>query len=50
MGNVNKKIESNIDLKKRKVNTINSLLEVEHFLCNFNNIVKGFKIYNLLKK
>jgi hypothetical protein len=30
-------------------NTINSLTEVEHFLCNFQNICKYLKLYNLLK-
>ena len=42
--------------KKKKINfacikkdTINSLNEVEHFLCNFQNICKYIKLYKILK-
>ncbi len=38
------------DFKKRKENTVASLFEVEHFLCNFKNVVKGIKLYQILKK
>ena len=38
------------DFKNRKENTINSLFEVEHFLCNFKNVLKGVKLYHILKK
>ena len=38
------------DLKKRKENTVASLFEVEHFLGNFKNVVKGIKLYQILKK
>ena len=37
------------DFKKRKENTVASLFEVEHFLCNFKNVVKGIKLYQILK-
>lgn len=38
------------DFKKRKENAVASLFEVEHFLCNFKNVVKGIKLYQILKK
>ncbi len=50
MGNNN----SNKNLKKlnfieRKNCTINSIKEIEFFLCNFNKALKTFKIYKFLK-
>ncbi len=39
-----------IDFKKRKENVCNSLFEVEHFLCNLDNIARGFKLYKVVKK
>ena len=43
-------------IKRKKINffdlkkdTINSLNEVEHFLCNFQNIYKYIKLYKILK-
>lgn len=38
-----------IDFKCLKKDTINSLNEVENFLCNFQNIYKYIKLYNILK-
>lgn len=38
-----------IDFKCLKKDTINSLNEVEHFLCNFQNIYKYIKLYKVLK-
>lgn len=37
-----------IDFKCIKKDTINSLNEVEHFLCNFQNICKYLKLYKIL--
>lgn len=45
-GEKNKKI----DFVQKKENTISSLFEVEHFLCNFQKIAKSIKLYNILKK
>ncbi len=39
-----------LNLKEKKENTIHSLFEVEHFLCNFKNICKGIKLYQIIKK
>ena len=39
-----------IDFKKRKENMCNSLFEVEHFLRNLKNILKGLKLYSIIKK
>ncbi len=39
-----------LNLKEKKENTIHSLFEVEHFLCDFKNICKGFKLYQIIKK
>ena len=49
MKNLNDKKEK-FDIKKRKENTINSLFQVEHFLGNFKNVLKGVKLYNIIKK
>lgn len=38
-----------INFKTCKKNTINSLNEVEHFLRNFNGLVKYIKLYKILK-
>ena len=37
------------NFKKRKENAVHSLFEVEHFLHNFKNIVKGIKLYKIIK-
>lgn len=33
----------------KKDNTIKSLKEVEYFLCNWKRVVKGIKLYKILK-
>lgn len=38
-----------INFKTCKKNTLNSLNEVEHFLRNFNGLVKYIKLYKILK-
>mgnify|MGYP005806531687 CR=1 FL=1 len=38
------------NFKKRKENTIDSLFEIEHFLCNLQNVSKGIRIFKILKK
>ncbi len=38
------------NFKEKKENTVHSLFEVEHFLCNFKNICKGIKLYGILRK
>ena len=38
-----------IDFKALKKDTICSLHEVEHFLCNFQNISKYIKLFKILK-
>ena len=37
------------DLKCKKENAINSLFEVEHFLCNFKKICNAINLYKILK-
>lgn len=32
-----------------KDNTVKSLKEVEYFLCNWKKVVKGIKLYKILK-
>lgn len=44
----NKKEKFNFHEKKE--NTMHSLFEVEHFLHDFKNVVKGIKLYNIIKK
>lgn len=43
--NDNKKI----DFLKKKDNTISSLFEVEHFLCNFKKILNTIKLFKILR-
>lgn len=38
-----------IDFKCQKENAINSLYEVEHFLCNFKKICKAINLYKILR-
>ncbi len=38
------------NFKEKKENTVHSLFEVEHFLCDFRNICKGLKLYQILRK
>ena len=37
------------NLKNKKENIVCSLFEVEKFLCNFKNVIKGVKLYKILK-
>ena len=34
---------------RKKDNTLKSLKEVEFFLCNWRRVVKGIKLYKILK-
>ena len=43
----NKKIK--FDFKSKKENTLRSLNEVEHFLCNLKHLNKYIKLYFILK-
>ena len=43
-----KKKKSKFQIKKE--NTMQSLLEVEHFLGNWKKTLKGVKLYHVLKK
>lgn len=45
---LNKNKEFNF--KEKKENTIHSLFEVEHFLCDLKNICKGIKLYNIINR
>ncbi len=38
-----------IDFIQKKDNTINSLFEVEHFLCDFKKIINTINLYKILK-
>lgn len=38
------------NFKEKKENTVHSLFEVEHFLCNLKNVCKGLKLYSIMKK
>ena len=50
MENIKKEQKEKFDFKKRKENTLNSLLQVEHFLGDFRNVMKGLKLYKIIKK
>ena len=41
--------KKHINFKCCKDNTLNSLCEVEHFLCNFKHFMKYIKLYKLMK-
>ena len=45
----NKEINCKFDFNCKKENAINSLFEVEHFLCNFRKICKAINLYKILK-
>ena len=45
----NIKKEKKIDFIKKKDNTIHSLFEVEHFLCDFKKLINTIKLYKILK-
>lgn len=38
-----------INFAEKKENTISSLFEVEHFLCNFKKLINTVKLYHILK-
>ena len=46
--NSNKK--QKFDFQKTKENTVHSLCEVEHFLCNLQQVTKGIRLFHILKK
>ena len=37
------------DFKRKKENAINSLFEVEHFLCNLKRLCNAIDLYKILK-
>lgn len=41
--------KNKFDFKCKKENAINSLYEVEHFLCNFRKICKAINLYKIIK-
>ena len=43
------KKEKKIDFIKKKDNTINSLFEVEHFLCDFKKLLNAIKLCKILR-
>lgn len=43
------KKEKKIDFIKKKNNTICSLFEVEHFLCDFKKLINTIKLYKILR-
>ena len=43
------KKEKKIDFIKKKDNTIHSLFEVEHFLCNCGKLFNTIKLYKIIK-
>lgn len=43
------KKEKKIDFAKKKDNTIHSLFEVEHFLCDCRRLFNTIKLYKILK-
>lgn len=45
----NKNIKKKIDFIKKKENTVCSLFEVEHFLCDLKKVVNTIKLYCILK-
>ncbi len=47
--NIRKKEKKKFDIKCKKENAINSLFEVEHFLCDLKRICNTFYLYKILK-
>ena len=43
------KKEKKIDFIQKKDNTIHSLFQVEHFLCDFKKIINTIKLYKILR-
>ena len=42
-------LEKKIDFIQKKDNTIHSLFQVEHFLCDFKKIINTIKLYKILR-
>lgn len=42
-------INKKIDFAEKKKKTVNSLFEVEHFLCDFRKLIKAVKLYKILR-
>ena len=50
INNLNKnKKNKNFDFKCKKENAINSLFEVEHFLCSIKKICNAIDLYKILR-
>ncbi len=47
--NSKKNTMKNINFSQKKENTVNSLFEVEHFLCNVKHALKCINLYKFLK-
>lgn len=43
------KKDNKIDFIKKKDNTIHSLFEVEHFLCDFQRLINTIKLYKIIR-
>lgn len=41
--------KNKFNFAKKKENTICSLFEVEHFLCDFHKFINTLKLYHILK-
>ncbi len=49
-GNEPENKKEKFNFKEKKENTVHSLFEVENFLCDFQKICKGIKLYGILRK
>ncbi len=47
--NLPSKKKKKIDFIQKKDNTIHSLFQVEHFLCDFKKIINTIKLYKILR-
>lgn len=47
--NSQKNTTKKINFSQKKENTINSLFEIEHFLCNVKHTLKYINLYKFLK-
>lgn len=47
--NTKKNTTKKINFSQKKENTVNSLFEVEHFLCNVKHALKYINLYKFLK-
>lgn len=47
--NTKKNTAKKINFSQKKENTVNSLFEVEHFLCNVKHALKYINLYKFLK-